>query len=264
LTARPGHRTARGQHGGTAALLRAYCAGRDVSARQRLIELYLPLVRKVARGFAHRGESLEDLVQVGSIGLIKAVDRFDPAKGRDLTSFAASSIAGEIRNHLRDRASVVRIPRRTEQLSARLRRDQEQLSASLQRAPTVVELARRAQVGEGEVAAAIRANGIRRPLPLESTVNTDDANGRSSAVAVDGGFDSSNDRLLLAAGFRALDHRQRRIVHLHFLAGLSQAEVAREVGLSQVQVSRILRVSLERMRAALRRESALAGSSPRA
>jgi RNA polymerase sigma-B factor len=249
------------RRGTTALLLRAYHEDRDLAARQRLIELHLPLVRAVARGFAHRGESLEDLVQVGSIGLIKAVDRFDPTKGRDLASFAVPTIAGEIRNHLRDRATVVRIPRRTGQLNARLRREREDLAASLHRPPTMAELARQAGMAEREVAAAVEAEGMRSPLPLEATVNGGEVdNGASAAIAVDDVFASSNDRLLLVAGFRVLDARQRRILHLRFFAGMSQAEIAREVGLSQVQVSRVIRGSLERMRDALGRDPSVASS----
>ena len=115
----------------TAELLRAYRETGDRGARRRLIELHLPLVRALARRYVHRGERLEDLVQVGSVGLIEAIDRFDPEKGGDLASFAVPTITGEIKNHLRDRAAVVRIPRRVAERDVRLRAARASLSARL-------------------------------------------------------------------------------------------------------------------------------------
>src|ERR687891_2331611 len=135
------------RRGRTADLLRSYRAG-DLGAGARRIELPLPLVRALARRYANRGERLEDLVQVGSIGLIQAIDRFDPERGRDLVSFAVPTITGEIRNHLRDRTTVVRIPRRVGQLNARVRAESERLAARLCRPPTLSELARETGVGE--------------------------------------------------------------------------------------------------------------------
>jgi RNA polymerase sigma-B factor len=227
--------------GTTHALLRAYRESGDLSAREWLIRRHLPLVRVLARRYAHRGERLEDLVQVGSIGLIEAIDRFDPAKGSDFVGFAVPTIAGEIKTHLRDKATVVRVPRRVAQLNVRLRAEQETLAARLRRAPTLSELAAEAGVREADAAEAIA---------------TSNGSGEPPDGVVDDVFEPSDDRLLLAAGFRTLEPRQRRILHLRFYAGLSQAEIAREVGLSQIQVSRVIRASLERMRAALGREAA--------
>ncbi len=189
-------------------LLHAFRRYGDAGARDRLIELLMPLVRSLAKRYANRGERFEDLVQIGSIGLLAAIERFDPERGRDFVSFAAPTIAGEIRHHLRDRAAVIRIPRRL---------------AGTTTAPTSL-----------------------------SVTSTDDASATvDGALATDGIYDSSDDRLMLAAGFRALASRERRIMHLRFFAGLSQDEIAREVGISQVQVSRLIRSSLERMRGAL-------------
>lgn len=226
----------------TADLLEVYRETGDRSARKRLIELHLPLVRVLARRYAHRGERLEDLVQVGSVALIEAIDRFDPKKGADLASYAVPTITGEIKNHLRDRAGVVRIPRRLVERDTRLRAARDGLSARLCREPTLSELAQEAGISEDEAAEAV---------PLHAVAVTPEEEG---VVTVDDVFDSSEDRLLLAAGFRTLDARQRRILHLRFFAGLSQAEIAREVGLSQIQVSRVIRASLERMRGALGRD----------
>lgn len=230
-------------------LLRVYRRTRDPGARERLVELYLPLVRSLARRYAHRGERLEDLVQVGAIGLIVAIDRFDPRRGEDLASFAIPTITGEIRNHLRDRTAVVRVPRRLAELTARLRRPRESLAARLSRLPTISELAREAGVDEADVAEAVEAEWARRLVSLSSDEGATAA--PDGAIVVEDTFETSDDRLLLAAGFRTLGERERRIMHLRFFAGLSQAEIAREVGLSQIQVSRVIRASLERMRGAL-------------
>jgi RNA polymerase sigma-B factor len=195
--------------GSTDRLLRTYRETGDTSARAEVIERHLPLVRVLARRYAHRGERMEDLVQVGSIGLIDAVDRFDPTRG-DFVSFAVPTISGQIKNHFRDRSKVVRIPRGVAALSER---------------PRVVPLSELNPDGEPTT-------------PAEDT------------------FETCDDRLLLAAGFRTLDARQRRILHLRFYAGLSQSEIAGEVGLSQIQVSRVIRASLERMRRVLARTAA--------
>jgi RNA polymerase sigma-B factor len=235
----------------TADLLQVYRETGDRSARKRLVELHLPLVRALARRYAHRGERLEDLVQVGAVALIEAIDRFDPEKGADLVSFAVPTITGEIKNHLRDRAGVVRVPRRLVERDIRLRAARDRLSARLCRQPTLSELAREAGIAEEEAAEAIERGGALRAVPLQTVAVTAEGDG---VVAVEDVFDSSDDRLMLAAGFRTLDARQRRILHLRFFAGLSQAEIAREVGLSQIQVSRVIRASLERMRGVLDRD----------
>ncbi len=206
--ARTGHEC--GDRDESAALLRAYHSADDASAREtareRLVELHLPLVRSLARRYANRGEGLEDLVQVGSIGLLESIDRFDLRRGSDLASFAVPTITGVIKRHLRDRSTIVRMPRPL---------------AEQARKPVCLSL------GEG----------------VSSEID--------EAMQTEGAFDASEERLLLAAGFRVLAPRERRILKLRYFAGLSQSEIAREVGLSQNQVSRLIRVSLDRMRAAL-------------
>jgi RNA polymerase sigma-B factor len=232
-----------------ATLLRAYRRTGDPGAREKLVELYLPLVRALARRYAHCGERLEDLIQVGSIGLLEAIDRFDPERGTDLVSFAVPTITGEIKKHLRDRTAVVRVPRRLAELTLMLPSARELLVARLRRPPTVSELAHELDLCEDDVAEAIESERARVPVWLSTA---GDGNIElDGAIAVEGAFDTSEERLLLAAGFRTLAERERRILHLRFFAGLSQTEIAREVGLSQIQVSRLIRDSLERLRAAL-------------
>jgi RNA polymerase sigma-B factor len=230
------------------ALLRVYRRTGDPAARERLVELYLPLVRALARRFAHCGEALDDLVQVGSIGLIKAIDRFDPERGSELAGFAVPTITGEIKNHLRDRSTPVRVPRRVTDLRRSLRGPRARLTAGLARPPTHFELAQEAGIDESRVTEAIELERAGRVVSLSEPDERGDVQG---VVTVEDAFGVCNDRLLLAAGFRTLAERERRILHLRFFAGLSQAEIAREVGLSQIQVSRLIRSSLERMRAAI-------------
>jgi RNA polymerase sigma-B factor len=242
------------------ALLRVYRRTGDPAARERLIELYLPLVHALARRFAHCGEGADDLVQVGSIGLIKAIDRFDPERGSDLAGFAVPTITGEIKNHLRDRCAPVRVPRRVSDLGRSLRGPRARLAAGLARPPTLSELAREAGIDESRVAEAVALERAGRVVSLSEPEEQGELAG---AMTVDDAFDVSDDRLLLSTGFRTLAERERRILHLRFFAGLSQAEIAREVGLSQIQVSRLIRSSLERMRGAID-ERPSGDGSPRA
>jgi RNA polymerase sigma-B factor len=229
-------------------LIRSFARTRSPAAMERLVELHLPLVRSIARRYAHRGERLEDLVQVGAIGLVHAIDRFDPRRGSDFAGYAVPTIAGEIRNHLRDRGAAIREPRRLADAARRVRPSRERLATALARVPTTAELALETNLPEGDVEAALQLLRARACVSLSSA---DDVRGLNGAILAEDAFDASDDRLLLAAGFRTLSTRERRILHLRFFAGLSQAEIAREVGLSQIQVSRLIRASLERLRGAL-------------
>jgi len=164
--------------------MRTTCArDEDLEARERLIEQQLPLVESLARRYTHRGERLEDLVQVGTIGLIKAVDRYEPTRGVEFAAFAVPNILGEIKRHLRDRCGPIRVPRRYQEISARMRSTRRQLAANLHRNPTAAELAAAANLDEGELAEAMRAEQARVPLSL-----TDAA----PAVSADEMFDASD------------------------------------------------------------------------
>jgi RNA polymerase sigma-B factor len=224
-------------------LQRAYHDDGDLGARERLIEAYLPLVRSLARRFANRGEGLEDLVQVGSIGLIKAVDRFEPGRGVDLAAFAVPTILGELRRHLRDRSALIRIPRRNQAASARLHAAQRRLSDRLQRSPTPFELAAEAELDEAELADARRAAETRTPLALG-----EDA-GRP--VTADDVFRPSEDRVAVSIGLRRLHWRERQAVRCRYFADMSQLEIASRLGISQPQTSRLLASGLAKLRADL-------------
>jgi RNA polymerase sigma-B factor len=228
-------------------LLRAYHEDGDRAARDRLVEEMLPLVRSLATRYAGRGEQVEDLVQVGAIGLVQAIDRFDARRGSDFVSFALPTITGEIRNHLRDRGAAIREPRRLAELAHRLRRAHDTLSVRLRRAPTLAEVAEEAGVSTADLDAALRIVRLRASVSLSSDEGLRELGRRR----LEDTSDSSDDRLLLAAGFRRLSPRERRILHLRYFAGLSQAEIAREVGLSQIHVSRLIRAALDRLRGTL-------------
>jgi RNA polymerase sigma-B factor len=191
-------------------LLRDYRERGDRSARERLIAQYLPLVRGLARRYAGRGEQLDDLVQVGAIGLIKAIERFDPDRGVDLPAFAVPTIAGEIQRHLRDRVAPIRMPRREGR-------------AAVERAPAVESLSTGSRDRE-----AAGVPGVLEP-----------------------GFELGEDRAALERAFRVLDPRERRVLELSFFAELPQSTIGRELGISQIHVSRLARRALEKLRAEL-------------
>lgn len=227
-------------------LAQAYKEGGDAGARAKLIERHLPLVRALARRYAARGEPLEDLVQAGAVGLILAVDRFDPARGVPFAAYALTTVDGAIRRHLRDLAGPVRAPRRLTELSAELHLLEPELEARLARSPTAAELADAAGVREHEVVAALESELARRPVSLSLP-----ADELPPLPATEKGYDDSERRLLVRAALRGLARRERRILRLRFYGGLSQDEIASELGLSQVHVSRLIRTSLAKMRAAL-------------
>ena len=224
--------------------LRAYLETGDAAARDDLVELYLPLVIAIARRYEHCGEPLEDLVQVGAIGLIHAIDRFDRARGTQLSSFAIPTIEGEIRRELRDRGGAIRLPRSMQQARTRVLRTRDDLAAQLGRMPDAAELAAATGLTPDAVATALQAGWAIAPEPLGQ------ADGERSAEpsAVDARLDASEDRLLLAGGFAALDARERRVLHLRYFEGLSQTQIATRVGLSQAHISRIIRDALAKLR----------------
>jgi RNA polymerase sigma-B factor len=221
--------------------MRTTCArDEDLEAREQLIEQQLPLVESLARRYTHRGERLEDLVQVGTIGLIKAVDRYEPTRGVEFAAFAVPNILGEIKRHLRDRCGPIRVPRRYQEISARMRSTRRQLAANLHRNPTAAELAAAANLDEGELAEAMRAEQARVPLSLTEA---------APAVSADEMFDASEDRLLISGGLRALHHHERQALRLRYFDDLTQDEIAARLGISQTQASRLIESGLVKLRA---------------
>jgi RNA polymerase sigma-B factor len=230
-------------------LLRRYHEHGDLAAREQLIEQYLSLVRSLARRYSYRGEQLEDLVQIGCIGLIKAIDRFDLDRGVELTTYATPNIIGEIKRHFRDKGWAVRVPRGLQELNVQLSRLIEEQTVQLGRSPTVAELAQAAGVGEEEVLEALDSGRAYSSLSLSTGGGDDDElDPLESLGTEEHQYEVSEDRAVLAPGFRVLDDRERRILHLRFFDGLTQSQIAQQVGISQMHVSRLIRRALEKIR----------------
>ncbi len=233
-------------------LLRRYHLYGDRQARDKLITMYLPLVRSLARRYSSRGEHFDDLVQVGSIGLIKAIDRFDLSRGVELTTYATPNIIGEIKRYFRDKGWSVRVPRGLQELNIRLNKVIDQLVMKLQRAPTINEIAEAAGATPEEVLEALETSQAYNSVSLQASPNGesgDDETGLIDYMGTDEeAYDAMEDRTMLAPGFAKLDKRERYILHLRFFEGLTQSQIAARVGISQMHVSRLIRRSLEKLR----------------
>ncbi len=232
-------------------LLRRYHEDGDLRAREQLIEQYMSLVRSLARRYSYRGEQLEDLVQIGAIGLIKAIDRFDLDRGVELTTYATPNIIGEIKRHFRDKGWSVRVPRGLQELNVQLSRLVEQLTVQFSRSPTIPELAKAAGVEEEQVLEALESGRAYTSLSLSvggGGGEDDDLDPLESLGTEEHQYEVSEDRAVLAPGFKVLDERERRILQLRFFEGLTQSQIAQQVGISQMHVSRLIRRSLEKIR----------------
>ncbi len=232
-------------------LLRRYHEQGDLAAREQLIEQYMSLVRSLARRYSYRGEQLEDLVQIGAIGLIKAIDRFDTDRGVELTTYATPNIIGEIKRHFRDKGWSVRVPRGLQELNVQLSRLMEQLTVQYSRSPTIPELAKAASVEEEEVLEALESGRAYSSLSLSSGGTQEDGEELDPLESIgteEHQYEVSEDRAVLAPGFRVLDERERKILHLRFFEGLTQSQIAQQIGISQMHVSRLIRRSLEKIR----------------
>ena len=242
-------------------LLRRYHEDGDLAAREELIERYMSLVRSLARRYAYRGEQLDDLVQIGAIGLIKAIDRFDLERGVELTTYATPNIIGEIKRHFRDKGWSVRVPRGLQELNVQVSKLTEQLTVQLGRSPTIPELAKAAGVEEEQVLEALESGRAYSSVSL-STGGGSDEDGEldplESLGTIEHEYEVSEDRAVLAPGFRVLDARERKILHLRFFSGLTQSQIAAEIGISQMHVSRLIRRSLEKIREEIAEESEVA------
>jgi RNA polymerase sigma-B factor len=236
-------------------LLRAYHEQGDAAAREELIERHLPLVRALALRYSGRGEQLDDLVQVGSIGLIKAIDRFELDRGVQLTTYAIPTIVGEIKRYFRDRTWSVSVPRRLKDLNLTISRLLEELTAQLGRSPSVAEIAEAAHVGEEDVVEALESgraySTVLPPTQAREEENEAGPDPIDTLGSIDHGFEVSEDRLALSSGIHVLSKRERRILHLRFFEGLTQSQIAHEIGISQMHVSRLIRQAIEKLRDAI-------------
>lgn len=226
-----------------------FAHSRDDDLRARLIEAHIGLAEHLARRFTHRGEPYDDLVQVSSLGLIKAVDRFDPDRGVEFTTYATKTILGELKRHFRDKGWAIRAPRRIQELYLNLGHAMGQLSQELGRSPTVRELAIETGASEDDVIEALEAGQAYRSASLDGA--GPDEEGLSAHLGVDDErFGDAEWRAVLLPHIEMLAERDRQILRQRFVDGLTQSEIASRIGISQMHVSRLLSRSLDILRKA--------------
>jgi RNA polymerase sigma-B factor len=234
-----------------AALFERWQRARDPRARDELVERFLPLARSLARRYTRSSEPYDDLVQVASLGLVKAIERFDPHRGFAFTSFAVPTIVGELKRYFRDTGWALHVDRSAQDRARRIIDAESRISAEIGRSPTVVELAQYLEMSDEEVLEGLQTAQAYEALSLDAPVSNgeDDAASRGDLM---GGDDESFGRVenqaTLFAAARHLPKRERQILFLRFSEDLTQSEIAERVGISQMQVSRLLRKSLKRMR----------------
>lgn len=225
--------------------------GDDQGARDELIRSYLPLAKSLARRYRASSESREDLEQVASLGLVSAIDRFDPDRGIPFRGFAAPTILGELRHHFRDKVWTVRVPRSLQERIAAVEKAGEDLSSELGHPPSVAEIAEHVDASETDVLEALEAAHNRWHLSFERPVTSEDEDGGTLGDQLgsdDDHYELVEDRLAVLGELPSLDDRQREVLRLRFAEGLSQSVIAERIDCSQMQVSRILRKTLTELR----------------
>jgi RNA polymerase sigma-B factor len=228
-----------------------YARTRDRTLRDELVTAHMGLAEYLARRFTNRGEPLDDLLQVASLGLLKAVDRFDPERGLEFSTYATPTIVGELKRHFRDKGWAVRVPRRVQELHLRLGTVVSTLSQEMGRSPTIPEIAQAAKVSEEEVVEAIEAGHAYRFTSLDAPSGADDEGALSNQLGVeDQGLIDSEHRVALSPLIARFPPRERMILHLRFFEGMTQSEIASRLGISQMHVSRLLARSLAQLREA--------------
>ena len=232
-----------------------YRAG-DALAREQLVERFLPLARQLARRYQRASEPLDDLLQVASMGLIKAIDRFDADREIAFSSYAVPTILGEIKRHFRDRTWAVRVPRDLQELSLKVDKAVGELSEELRRQPSVAEIGEAVDADEEDVLEALQAGGAYRAVSFEaprggSGGGEEDAATIADSIGVDeDGFDRAEERATLARLLSTVSPREREVLRMRFEEDMTQAEIGAVIGVSQMQVSRVIRQALTRLRAA--------------
>lgn len=232
---------------------------RDQSARAELVEIYLPMARRMAGRYAGVVEPYDDLVQVASLGLLNAIDRFDSSRGTPFAGFAKPTIHGELKRYFRDKVWTVRVPRSVHDRMGRVEQATEKLTLELQRPPSAQELAEHLAVDVGEVLEILEAQHNRRPLSLDAPPvgeDPEDASGAEWVGRPDGNFDLVDDRLTMESVLPTLNDREREVLRLRFVEELPQTEIALRVGCSQMHISRLLRRSLDQLREEAERQPA--------
>jgi RNA polymerase sigma-B factor len=231
-----------------------YRAG-DALARDQLVERFLPLARQLARRYQRASEPLDDLLQVASMGLIKAIDRFDADREIAFSSYAVPTILGEIKRHFRDRTWAVRVPRDLQELSLKVDKAVGELSEELHRQPSVAEIGEAVGADEEDVLEALQAGGAYRAVSFEAprggNGGDDDITTLADSIGFDeDGFDRAEERATIARLMSSLSPREREVLRMRFEEDMTQAEIGVVIGVSQMQVSRVIRQALTRLRAA--------------
>jgi RNA polymerase sigma-B factor len=241
----PGHAVA------DRALFARYREDGDSRARDELVARFMPLARKLAARYQRAEEPFEDLVQVAALGLIKAVDRYDPSRGTAFSSFAVPTITGELRRYFRDHTWSIHVPRELQERTLEVQRARERLWTELGRSPTVAEVAHAIGVQEETVLEALEVASAYRAGSLDQPRRGDEGDEETVGAAIgddDAGYLLAEQRARLAPLTRILTDREREVLHLRFSEDLTQAEIGERIGVSQMQVSRIIRLSLKRLR----------------
>ena len=239
------------------ALLRRYARERSPALREELVQRFMPLARSLAMRYRRQTESLDDLVQVAALGLVKSVDGFDPARGKPFTAYAVPTILGELRRHFRDHVWNVRLPRGLQELTMKVDHATDALTEELGRFPTPTEVAADLGLSVEDVLEAIEAGHARRTLSLDAPRRPDDEDGGTAVEAIpadEPGFDRVEAKL--AARIAGLDDREWEVLRLRFADHLTQSEIGRRLGVSQMQISRISRAALWKLLSAVRGEPA--------
>jgi RNA polymerase sigma-B factor len=234
-------------------LLVRYRATGDQEAREALVQRFLPLARQLARRYRRGGEPLDDLIQVASLGLLKAIDRFDPERQTAFSSFAVPTILGELKRHFRDKGWSVRVPRDLQELTMKVDKTAEEMSRTIGRAPTVDELAERLELQPEQVLEAREASNAYRAVSLDRprSDDEDDADGFAATFGhEDPGFKAAEDSATVTRLMRVLTEREREVLRLRFEEDLTQSEIGARVGVSQMHVSRLIRQAVAKLRTA--------------
>ena len=234
----------------------ASAASRD-AARDSLVHLHLPLVEHCARRFRNRGEPLEDLVQVGTIGLIKSVDRFDTERGVEFSTYATPTIIGEIKRYFRDKGWAIRVPRRLQELRMQIGSASAELTQSLGRSPTPRELAEAIGCTVEEIVEGIESSNAYSTLSLDASDDGDDGTATMlDAIGIDDeGLEHVEIRESIKPLLDRLEPREKKILLLRFFKNMTQSQIAEEIGVSQMHVSRLLNRTLEQLRTSMEEQS---------
>jgi RNA polymerase sigma-B factor len=229
-------------------LLCRYATTRSKELRERLVTMFLPLARSLAGRYRRSNESFEDLVQVANLALLKAIDGFDPARGRPFSAYAVPTILGELRRHFRDNVWMLRLPRSLQELTMEVEKGTSSLTEDLGRSPTVGEIATKLELGQEEVLEALTADAARRTTSLDAPRSLEDGDGGTvidTVADLEHGFDRVESEI--ASQTAGLDEREREVLRLRFGEQLSQSQIGKRFGVSQMQISRIQRRALRKL-----------------